>query len=754
MRGGSRNLRFVIKVLAASFPVLSLLLAVAGIVTPLGLREELATLASKQADFVYAQDNSAYYLATSPRGRAKFTRLCSQGFGLLAGPYPCPYTDDVVTVTRTNGSISYEFPDEGMTPFIPDEVVEIYSSGTKGKGTTVSNFFDIEWRQLTNKLSSYVNNGEAYDSGMYRQLDSFILDNEYKILEGLVVDAKLGGIGFRNHTVPTNVGSGGTWQEDLLFIEPDAACVNTNLTIEFSISRNSSDGGEIVNLRLVDRGGFVNLDTAYPVLDLNRSQENPDLALRAYKGAYLNNAQTMLVLNVTNPNDKEKGIESFSYINSELGREFELASIAGDAYTALGLSWEFGNYLHMEYTNSSFFDVPEYPNPFNVTRDEFRSITIVCSGSGNADKATVSNIFVGCGLLRGAPVRVDGGPQALLEHGSRWASQLHSCAANVRATIKTVTFSYNGTAEQSLAGLHVEEIQPKKYKSEEDYPLWGFEETGLNVSGIDPIWGLISPDYASRPNISTLRQPNFYLPGYQETGGFTGFSISSNLPGSQFPAQAMNQVFMIGEGGWPFDLLGTASISIFNRWQTLSASPSEAAQIIKLIWTDLAASAVVGTKGTLGSLNVGPDEERTSIQVRPIGRRVTYNFLYGIPAFVLLLFIASLAVFFFVSFFFGKVRLQKLRHRLAQVSAGRIYTSSLYPNTSNLVMPSKDWQVANGDKIVVLGHTARATIGTVPLVPTFNQGYHSQTDLVQAPLIGGSGSPEYMYPEQKQQNQY
>ncbi|CAI4215602.1 unnamed protein product [Parascedosporium putredinis] len=667
VRGGSRNLRFVIKILAACFPVLSLLLAIAGIVTPLGLREQLNTLASEQGNFVYAQD-----------------------------------TSDIL-------------------------------QRDEGDAFNYLQFFDIEWRQLTNTLTEYVNGGNPYDSGMYRQLDSFILDNEYKILEGLVVDAKIGGIGFRNHTVPIDLGRGGTWQEDLLFIEPEVACVNTNLTIEFEITRNSSIRGDIENLRLIDRGGFVNLNTTYPVLDLERSQENPELLLRAYKGAFLNNAQTMLVLNVTNPNDEKKGIKSFSYMNSKIGQEFELAPLAGDNYDALGLSWEYGNYLHMESLNSSLFKVPKYPNPFNMTRDDFKSITVLCSGSGNADLATASNIFVACGLLRGAPVRVDGGPQALLEHGSKWASQLHSCAATVRATIKTVTFSYNGTANGALAGLHVDDIEPKRYESEEDYPLWGYEETGLNVSGVDPLWGLISPEYSSRPNVSSLRQPSLYLPGYQDTVGFNGFSIGSNLPGSQFPSQAMNQAFELGEGGWPFDLLGTASISIFNRWQTLSANSSNAAGIIKLIWTDLAASAVVGTKGTLGSLNLSPEAERTPIQVRPIGLRVTYNFLYGIPAFILLLFLISLSAFLFVSLCFGKVSLQKLRYRLAQVSAGRIYASSLYPNTSNLIMPSKAWQAANGDKIIVVGHTARATT---------------------APLMQGSTAPVYTHQEQKQPYQY
>lgn len=126
----------------------------------------------------------------------------------------------------------------------------------------------------------------------------------------------------------------------------------------------------------------------------------------------------------------------------------------------------------------------------------------------------------------------------------------------------------------------------------------------------------------------------------------------------------MNCVFDISDDEWLFDLVGLASMAIFTRWQKLSTSQDEAAKILNLMWTDLSASAVVGTRGVLGPLNNGDDAEAAKVSVRPIGHRVTYNFVYGIPAFILALFLLNLGAFWLVSLCLGKASLEKLQRRL------------------------------------------------------------------------------------------
>ena len=312
---------------------------------------------------------------------------------------------------------------------------------------------------------------------------------------------------------------------------------------------------------------------------------------------------------------------------------------------------------------------------------------IDCAGAGNADIANISNIYVACGLMRGVPRRVDGGPAAIFDDGSKWSSSLHACAATVGATIKTVTFSYNTTAG-GIKGLSVTGIKQKEYSDAAQVPLWGVEDSGLTLDGISPIWGLIAEPYAEFPNISVVRQPTFYIPGLSG-GPRLGYPGFQNLPGSDFPGRVMDQVF--GDiSSMPYDISGRGSMAIFLRWQELSKSARTAGSIINLLWTDLAASAVAGSKGVLGKGNAGLSNETISLKVRPIVNKIKYNYPFGIPAFILfvaILFITFLALFSALSKRSGIALLKK---RLRQTAMGRILTTALDPGQSSLGMSSRE----------------------------------------------------------------
>jgi hypothetical protein len=555
---------------------------------------------------------------------------------------------------------------------------------------------------LSTHQSKEFDNGTAYGVGFYRQLDSFILENEYRVLEGLIVDAKIGGIGLRNHTVPTGLDHGATWSEDLLFFEPDAGCVNTNITFDYEVDYNSEDFTGLRNLVITDRGGFAELNETYPTYDHPGAQSNPDLMGRAYKAAYLNNFYTMLVYNITNPNNNRTQQRAFSYLNSEVGKTFPLNASTSDQYRALSVSSQFGNYL------DPLDGLLGFPNPFNVTKDDFDAVSVICAGAGSADFSNITNIYVGCGLIQGAPIRTDGGSPSLFENGSKWTSSLHACAATIQATIKTVTFEYNATSHSNkFSGLSVKSIEPKEYASEDEWPLWGLESYGteFTLGGIDAIWGLISPEYESHENVSSIRQQFFHPPGTSAgfaAGLYNNAAVGSNLPASNFAKMAMDQVFALGGGSWPFDLRGLSSMAIFTRWQSLSPNTTEAANILKLMWTDIAASAVVGTKGALGYLNNGGKDEAVAINIRPIGRQITYKLLYGIPAFLLLLCIATIWLIMLIAMCFGKASIDRLRRRMYQLSPGRIYTTYLFPQFSSLTMLSKEWREKNGAHLVKL----------------------------------------------------
>ncbi|KAJ3498075.1 hypothetical protein NLG97_g1406 [Lecanicillium saksenae] len=687
---------------SASTTMLGILGAIASVVTPLGLGEKLATVGMKAVAFEYAQDTSSIAIGTSLRSNGSFHRICEDP-RVYSLPCPCPYTGDTMETTHfKNGSVLREFP-YGIHTEIPFVLREVFSSGTASQRTTISNSLDIEWRQLTmTAKDENFDNGTAYEQGMYRQLDSILLQDGYKVFEGLIIDNKMGGIGFRNHTIPTGLSYGATWKEDLLFVEPDVSCVNTNLSIDFEIATAKLDN-EFRDVVLTDRGGFADLNMTHLPVHLPKSQINPDLQARAYDAAVLNNKYTMMIYNITDRSNNSLSGLRYPYIKSDHGDKFPLIDPSNNL-RSLEVSTKFGSYFY-----NGGFNLTQYSNPYNVTGSDLDSINTMCTGAddtaGNSTKqATISNIYMQCGILRGAPVRINDGSPLLFEEGSKWSSKLYTCAATVRATIKTVSFSFNATdSSRALDGLRVTGIDSKEYINDTEVPLWGFEESGSTFDAIQPLWGLISSDYQSRQNLSSVRQPYFFIPGYRSLFGRFGPKPLPNLASSIFASRTMDQVFAFDDHGG-FDLQGSSSTAILRRWQSLSQNATSAATIIKLTWTDLASSAVVGTKGVMGRLNKDKSDSFPHIQVSPIERTITYRFSYGIPAFVLLLSFILVGITSMISACLQNAGVARLRLRIHQTSVGRAYTTHLYPDDSSLTMSSREWRESNGYRPLKLTH--------------------------------------------------
>lgn len=349
------------------------LIVVAGVVTPLGLYDKLEPSGRTTPSFEYMNDSSPFGVATAPRSAFPFSRTCSVGHGLLQGPAPCPYSGSEVVFSWNGTDYEWDFPGGYSTEVAPI-VREIYSSGTRGTPTTISNYFDIQWRQHTIAVDKYKNNGTAFLIGFYRFVNSKVLSDAIIPIEGLIIDMKVGGIGFRNHTLPTDLKHGAIWTEELLFIGPETSCVDTNLTMDYTVNFNTSKtlDGQLSELWLTDRGGFVNLNQTYPFYDHDNAQANPDLQARAYQAAWLNNVWTMAYLNVTNPNNSPYGKKVFSYLNSAYGKQFELPRDIVPNYKGLLIDYQFGSYLLGSFDSVGGI----YDNPFNVTSHNFNSIGI------------------------------------------------------------------------------------------------------------------------------------------------------------------------------------------------------------------------------------------------------------------------------------------------------------------------------------------------------------------------------------------
>lgn len=305
--------------------------------------------------------------------------------------------------------------------------------------------------------------------------------------------------------------------------------------------------------------------------------------------------------------------------------------------------------------------------------------------------------------MRGAAIRLDEGSSVLFDAGSRWRVPLYTCATAVKATIRTTSFLLNGTS--GLSSLSVVSTRPKEYPTNESLPVWAVEESGRIASQFTPIWGLIGPDYEKYPNMSVVKKDSLYIPGYVgfETAQLGNF-MSGNLPGSDFPPRALVSTYSDLEGSVSSSRTtysGFANLPLYVRWQEYSRSPQSAARIPNLIWTDLAASAVLGTKSSLG----GRAESFGSvpIAVHPLRNQIKYRWLFGIPAFIVLLLCIAIAVFAFVTFVFHRHNFTKLRKHLQQTAAGRILTGFVYPEGSNLATPPPAWNQTVGRNQIDLG---------------------------------------------------
>ncbi|KAK3985241.1 hypothetical protein QBC44DRAFT_275673 [Cladorrhinum sp. PSN332] len=707
------HVRTAVYLASISYPAITIITAAAGVVTPLGLYDAVSPSRSLETPkFAYAPDPSSFGVGTGPRLNHTFTRICGSSL-----PIPCPGENDTAIIVSQGmtGNGSYPF---GLRTRVSDHIIDIFSSGTKGARTTISNFFDIEWRQLNWYLDTIGRDDPVYDNGTVRsvgrfqQIDASILRNDYKVVEGLIVDAKDGGVGFRNHTIPSGLSLGAEWTEDILFMEPQTECVNTNLTIEFTLTtenprRVNETVGEKAgfrNLVIVDRGGFSELNQTYPEFNFDRdnSQTDPELRDRAYKAAWLNNVYTALVFNVTNSNNNKNHSRSWAYMTSSMDKKFPLSSwYTFDSLNRLSISRTMGYY----FDTSDLTDSKIFPNPERITERNFSSISILCEGAGNADHANYTNIYTGCFQIRGVPIRIDDGYEGTLEAGGRWYAPIHTCATALKVSIKTVRFNTTGHSND-LSSLRVTQITPKEYSSPDKYPIWGIESTEHWLRDVIPIWGIISRAYENLPGIKALRQPSIYVPGFVDE--FVGSQFSStnmyfNLPAAQFPFKALQAVNTRASAtSLPApvaDYSGASSMSMLQRWREIGKNAETAGQIINLIWTDISASAVAGSKGVLGHRNMAPEEEQVKVQVRPVTRKVRYNLAFAVPAIILAFIALLVTVMAGVLACFWGGRIANVHRALRQSSTGRLVTALLGPSgESDLKMGGKEWSIRNGGK--------------------------------------------------------
>jgi hypothetical protein len=96
----------------------------------------------------------------------------------------------------------------------------------------------------------------------------------------------------------------------------------------------------------------------------------------------------------------------------------------------------------------------------------------LCAGTTYYSNVNINGSAVGCSLLYGAANRTDGSSPLIGDPGSPWSIPMYMCKSNVKATIRTVTFQYNGTG---IEALRITGTAPKQYQGNSSLPLYEVE---------------------------------------------------------------------------------------------------------------------------------------------------------------------------------------------------------------------------------------------------------------------------------------
>ncbi|KAF7373476.1 hypothetical protein MSAN_00557300 [Mycena sanguinolenta] len=567
----------------------TLLIAVAGIVMPLGLSTGADLHApSTPSPASFVADTSPIGLAGSPRDNFVYGRICG-----AFEPVACP-----------GGAIN--------TTVIPADIVKRFNSTPYGP-------FGMQFRRYYNGTAGF---NYSILAPQFATTESLILRNGIFAVDGLIVDLDNPGIGLWNHTLPVGTSRGATWSEDVLWLEPVSECVDTNLTIDYVLEDAAYSANQVDNYNLVDHGGFYNLTSTYPTLD--RNGQNISLQQHAYKGAVLSNFYTMTNLGLAARNASHEG-RAFPVNWTQTG------FFAGSTQT-----------INMLYMGSVTID--------NITANG-GDLQTVCEGYGGLDTANISNVAVHCSMFLGPPQRTDGGNPLLPADNSTWTQRMFACASGTRSRMQTIDFTFNGTMDLTALAMTRRDIDTPAYQ--------------MSICSGAVLQTLFEDD----PNLQTLRSDVFYVPA----GGTDLWGVAEGGLPSVVPALAWSTISTDSTDAQIVDYSGVSNYALLRKFQDLLlADPLDgAAQIRKLMWTDIMANNLVGT------------DSSSTLLVHENVSAIAYDLRYAIPLFFLLL--LWLPTFVIAAFVLttGMLKVSYMRFLLTHTAPGRIVVgdSALRPST-------------------------------------------------------------------------
>ncbi|KAJ2958316.1 hypothetical protein NQZ79_g6084 [Umbelopsis isabellina] len=616
------------------------LTALTGIVTPLGLQDITIDMGSTLQTMSYMKDNGPMGAVTSPRSKYQEGRLCgdwpSQGcpgspVGLVSGS--SSVTAQVATnITSKFSSEDYEGP------------------------------FNIQYRKYITQVQSGVNNNQPMTVGSLSRMQSFILGDNIIAIEGAVVDTtKNPGIGLMQHSFPNEEGES-SWSREVLWLEPESTCVDTNLTVRYRISSDLkfiTDNSTVI----VDNGGIADLTTIQPP-PYNDNNTFIDLAYHAYTGAVWSNLATMRAFNTTRS-------------TSHIGKTYQIYPNAVSFATPIG---------QLGFLPLNFIPLVTKANVTSIAWDVDNYIDAYCRGYNATDIQDGTKPLIGCALMLGSPRQLNISTITVLVANTTFEQPIYSCATAIRANIQQVNFTMTQPINNSTGFTSLKISRQNTNKS----TLWAVEKTGMNISSASPYWGPVDTSHTNDSDL-IIEEGNFmYLPPGFSDYGYSMFGETPVIPLDSQGCSVPGRIFSVLKYGWNdvslssgFDISGKSDYNLNKLWQNLTASPQNASEVIKLVWTDFMANNVIGTGFP------------TTATISPRGQSVSYNLLYAIPAFVLLALWLPTIVFALVLLVTNRVTLHELKTAINQTSTGRSVVNMINP-TSDSLAETKKWVKNDG----------------------------------------------------------
>ncbi|KAF7511510.1 hypothetical protein GJ744_004098 [Endocarpon pusillum] len=727
-----RRVPWPTNILGCVSTIAAALLVLSSVLAPLGLGEMVMPSKPDLVEFEYVKDPGPWGRVTMPRPAFKFSRLCESGRTIN-----CPGQYQGVDFNETSPGMLQSVETDSTSTVnltIPRNITTMFTSATSDRGNTVSGLFDIQYRRWKITRWGVYDKGQPYVGGASRHIESLIAQEGILLKEGLIVDMRESpGIGFRNHTVPMGLEYGGTWSEDITWIEPVTQCADTNLSIELRTNDNVNDLSANRTFFIVDRGAFLDLnDTALESPPWNDNQ-TLDLFGRAYKAARMHNVIVASALNISLPLIPPTTTVSRFMVKETaagtafFGPDFETIALGGLSDIVDPTEEVSGPSPDNSSVPTGNMSRPERPHysdgVVKLVALNFSAITQICRGFYEVSDVELdtraNNITypaVNCGTVLGAPVQSS--QDNLTASGysgvETYQKNLYVCASGVRASIKTVDFRYNGTGGR-FSNLNVLTISDKKYANEASKPLWAAEHSFDKRMHFEPLWGLVDNSYENiTDGFYALRAEKLWLPtspfmtiNFGETEGYDALAAVSG-----FGRRLSNLYGGISLG--QRDYSGKFEYTLFERFQRVSHNQTVASQIPSLILNDGLAAGLVGTKTSISSRMVQwpaslavDNTARGFPQVRVMTYRrvITYDIRFAIPGFVVLaLLLFALVYALAICLFSHHSIISTMKHMYNQTGPGRLATNLLRPGQGDAKEPSRDWVNGYGRTVLSFGH--------------------------------------------------